>query len=188
VRFYRAGRSIDPETTRIYIGDYAKTTFKYPVPPIGEQVALRDDGAPERADGAADFAHLQLHVRRWHDPDRVHAGVDERRDRHAQQRPLAANFTGMTVDVGVNVTLANTTLTARATGVPIIKDVSFSAERAFSVLGALNVTKGGASANTAGGIVGSFTGTSGQGSEIAYSFNHDGVSGTTLSGVATFKG
>jgi len=43
------------------------------------------------------------------------------------------------------------------------------------------------SANTSGKIIGTFTGTSGQGAGMAYSLNQGGISGITVSGVAAFK-
>lgn len=101
---------------------------------------------------------------------------------------LSANFTAKTVDVGVNLTMpGNTTWAASAANVPILKDTVFSAEKSLGGGGTLNVLKGGSATNTAGRIIGTFTGTSGQGAAIAYSLNQGGMNGTTVSGVAAFK-
>ena len=110
---------------------------------------------------------------------------------------LVANFGTQSVDTGVNLTVNGQTWAAGATAVPI-QSGQFTASRDLSTgSGNLNVCAGAScgtttlptasSANTAGRILGSFTGSSGQGAGIAYSLNQGGLTGTTVSGVAAFK-
>lgn len=71
-----------------------------------------------------------------------------------------------------------------------IVDGVFEAKRALSGSGALAVTRNGASTNTAGVLVGGFTGATGQGVAMLYSLNQGGnasAGGTTVSGVAAFR-
>ena len=109
---------------------------------------------------------------------------------------LVADFAAQTVNAGVNLSVNGQTWAAGANAIPIQNRLFFEAGKSASG-GNLNVCVGtscGASAipavssaNTAGRLVGAFTGTSGQGLGMAYSLNQGGIAGTTVSGVAAFK-
>lgn len=109
---------------------------------------------------------------------------------------LVADFAAQTVNAGVNLTVNGQTWAAGANTLPIQNRLFFETGRSPSG-GNLNICVGGtcgtatiptaSSANTAGKLVGAFTGSSGQGAGMAYSLNQGGVAGTTVSGVAAFK-
>ena len=100
---------------------------------------------------------------------------------------LSANFTAKTVDTSVNATVSGNTWNATATGMPIQQGVYFQAIRENSA-GNLNLNcTGGCTGALSGRIVGGFSGTTGQGAGIAYSFNAGGSTGQTIAGVAAFK-
>ena len=109
---------------------------------------------------------------------------------------LVADFGAQKVNAGVNLTVNGTTWAAGANGIPIQNRLYFETGKDSSG-GPMNVCVGTtcgtvtipttSSANTAGRIVGGFTGTSGQGLGMAYSLNQGGVTGTTVSGVTAFK-
>jgi len=103
---------------------------------------------------------------------------------------LTANFTSMTVDLGINATVGATTLAATATGMPIQSDASFdgSAGTSLSITCTGTCNTGSGSVNT-GNIGGAFTGSTGNGAGVAYSLrNAAGTTstGTVISGVAAF--
>ena len=108
---------------------------------------------------------------------------------------LTANFTNMTVNAGVNLTVAGNTWIANANAAPIQKGTFFQAQ-VGTTTSPLSVTVNGSAAGTAGSLVGGFVGTSGQGLAMAYSLNRTPgqtlvapflTNGTTVSGVAAFK-
>jgi hypothetical protein len=109
---------------------------------------------------------------------------------------LVADFSAQTVNTGVNLTMSGQTWAAGGSAVPI-SQAQFAANRDVSGGGNLNICVGSScgattlptasSANTSGRIIGTFTGTSGQGAGMAYSLNQGGIAGITVSGVAAFK-
>ncbi|NVM21237.1 MAG: FecR domain-containing protein [Desulfobacterales bacterium] len=105
---------------------------------------------------------------------------------------LTADFSAMTVDAGVNVTIlaASLTFDASAVGMPIDEGAGFFAER-LDGTGTLNVscTGGGEGPTNSGVLAGGFTGPTGEGAGLTYSLNTtDGGSiNTTVSGVAAFS-
>lgn len=105
---------------------------------------------------------------------------------------LSANFTAQTVDAKLsNLVVGGNTWSASATGLPIQGNV-FGAEKKLGAAGgSLSVTSS-LGTNTAGQLVGAFTGSTGNGIGMAYSLNHGGNSfnnpaAVTVSGVAAFK-
>ena len=110
---------------------------------------------------------------------------------------LVADFAAQTVNAGVNLTVNGQTWAAGANAIPIQERLYFGARRDPSGGGNLNVCVGSScgtttlpsvsSADTAGRLVGAFSGTSGQGMGMAYSLNQGGATGTTVSGVVAFK-
>lgn len=109
----------------------------------------------------------------------------------AANASLTANFTNQTVNAAVsNLVVGGNTWSASAAGMPIIGNV-FGAEKKLGVVGPLTVTST-LGANTAGSLVGAFTGPTGNGVGMLYSLNHGGNSTTnpaavTVSGVAAFR-
>lgn len=109
---------------------------------------------------------------------------------------LVANFTAATVNLGVNASVNGNTWAASASAVPIQKGVYFEAARQNGA-GPLNLTCTGGTGCTGvltGKVIGGFTGPTGQGAAIAYSFNASTFSGSnitsvgqTVTGVAAFK-
>jgi hypothetical protein len=93
---------------------------------------------------------------------------------------LNANFSARTVDASVNVTIANQTWNASATGMPIYRDMTFAANTGGSPGGGLppptqlNIT---CTPNCGAGFTGSFdgffTGTNGQGAGLMYNLNRN---------------
>lgn len=109
---------------------------------------------------------------------------------------LVANFTAATVNLGVNASVNGNTWAASASAVPIQKGVYFEAARQNGA-GPLNLTCTGGTGCTGvltGKVIGGFTGPTGQGAAMAYSFNASTFSGSnitsvgqTVTGVAAFK-
>lgn len=100
-----------------------------------------------------------------------------------------ADFGAQTVSSGVALTVNSQNWSASVTDAPIIKGSFFYAQKLLgggSTATPLNVTSS-LGTNTAGTLVGGFTGTSGQGAGLAYSLNVNGNTGTTVSGVAAFR-
>ena len=110
----------------------------------------------------------------------------------AANASLTANFTAQTVDASLsNLSVGGNTWSASATGVPIIGGVFQAEKKLGSTGGNLSVTSS-LGTNTAGQMVGAFTGATGNGVGMAYSLNHGGntfnnSAATTVSGVAVFK-
>jgi hypothetical protein len=104
---------------------------------------------------------------------------------------LTANFTAQTVDATLsNLTVGGNTWGASATGIPISSGI-FQAEKKLGGGGNLTVTSS-LGTNTAGELIGGFTGSTGGGVGMAYSLNHGGnklatPAGVTVSGVTVFK-
>jgi hypothetical protein len=104
---------------------------------------------------------------------------------------LTANFTSQTVNASLsNLVVGGNTWSASATGIPIVGSI-FQAEKKLGSLGSLNVTSS-LGTNTAGQLVGAFTGATGNGVGMLYSLNHGGniatnPSAVTISGVAAFR-
>ncbi|MBE0616140.1 MAG: FecR domain-containing protein [Burkholderiales bacterium] len=109
----------------------------------------------------------------------------------AANASLSANFTSQTVDATLsNLVVGGNTWAASATGMPISSNV-FQAEKKLGATGGMTVTSS-LGTNTAGRLVGGFTGQTGNGVGMAYSLNHGGNSfqnaaAVTVSGVAAFK-
>jgi hypothetical protein len=101
---------------------------------------------------------------------------------------LTANFSTQTVNVSVAAsTPGSGNWAASATNLPILAGAAFFAQKALDGTGNLTVTRNGSPANTAGEIVGGFAAPTGKGAGFAYSLNHNGPIGSTISGVAVFK-
>ena len=93
---------------------------------------------------------------------------------------LNANFSARTVDASINISIANQTWNASASGMPIYRDMSFAANTGRSPGGSLlpptqlNIT---CVPSCGGGSVGSldgfFTGRTGQGAGVNYSINNN---------------
>ncbi len=101
---------------------------------------------------------------------------------------LNANFTNRTVDTSVNVTIAGQTWNASANGVPIYRDLTFSANTGRNPVGGLptpvqlNITcTPNCGSNFNGSIDGFFTGTTGQGAGLMYNLNR------SISGAVGFR-
>jgi FecR protein len=101
---------------------------------------------------------------------------------------LNANFTNRTVDTSVNVTIAGQTWNASANGVPIYRDLTFSANTGRNPVGGLptpvllNITcTPNCGSNFTGSIDGFFTGTTGQGAGMMYNLNR------SISGAVGFR-
>ncbi len=110
----------------------------------------------------------------------------------AANASLSANFTAQTVDAKLsNLVVGGNTWGASATGIAIQNNI-FQAERKLGATsGSLGVTSS-LGTNTSGQLVGSFTGSTGNGVGMAYSLNHGGntagnPAAVTVSGVAVFK-
>ena len=99
---------------------------------------------------------------------------------------LTANFTAQTVDLGVNATIAGSTLGASASAVPIIQRTAFAAGP--SMPAPLTVTCSGTCGTSArGSIVGGFTGAGAVGAAMAYSLEKvGGLNASITSGVVAF--
>ena len=101
---------------------------------------------------------------------------------------LNANFSARTVDASVNVTIANQTWNASATGMSIYRDMNFAANTGRSPGGSLppptqlNIT---CTPNCGGGAIGSFdgffTGATGQGAGLMYNINR------SIAGAVAFR-
>ena len=102
---------------------------------------------------------------------------------------LSANFTAQTVDVGVNVTVAGTTLGASATGVPIQQRSFFMADSRVGGASNLAVGCSGAACGTTnqGTLVGGFAGANGKAAGMAYGFTKVGANAGTVNGVVVFQ-
>jgi hypothetical protein len=97
---------------------------------------------------------------------------------------LNANFSNRTADASINITVANQTWNASATGMTIYRDMTFAANTGRSPGGSLppptqlSIT---CTPNCGGGFTGSFdgffTGTTGQGAGLAYNLNRN-ITGT----------
>jgi len=100
-----------------------------------------------------------------------------------------ADFGAQTVSSSVGLTVNSQTWSASVTNTPILRGTFIFAQKLLGGGGTptpLNVTSS-LGTNTAGTLIGGFTGTSGQGAGLAYSLNVNGASGTTVSGVAAFR-
>ncbi|MBC7625242.1 MAG: FecR domain-containing protein [Aeromicrobium sp.] len=94
---------------------------------------------------------------------------------------LNANFTARTVDATVNVTLANQTWNASATGMPIYRDMTFGANTGRSPVTGLpaptqlniSCSPNCGSSGATGSLDGFFTGRTGQGAGVQYSINNN---------------
>ncbi len=93
---------------------------------------------------------------------------------------LNANFSARTADATVNVTIANQTWNASASGMPIYRDMTFAANTGRSPGGGLpaptqlNITcTPSCGAGATGSIDGFFTGTTGQGAGLMYNLNRN---------------
>jgi len=90
---------------------------------------------------------------------------------------LNANFSARTVDASLNVTVANQTWNATATGMSIYRDMTFSANTGGSPGGGLpaptqlNITCTPNCGATSGSLDGFFSGRTGQGAGVQYSIN-----------------
>jgi hypothetical protein len=104
---------------------------------------------------------------------------------------LTANFTSQTVNASLsNLVVGGNTWSASAAGIPIVGSI-FQAEKKLGGVGNLNVTSS-LGTNTAGQLVGAFTGATGNGVGMLYSLNHGGNLATnpaavTISGVAALR-
>ncbi|MDO8264374.1 MAG: FecR family protein [Gallionella sp.] len=103
---------------------------------------------------------------------------------------LSADFTAQTVNVGVNVTVAGSTLDAAAANVPIIQKTAFYADSMIPVgtAGHLTVTCAtGCGTSAQGVIVGGFSGAGATGAMMAYGLqNVSTASNQVISGVTAF--
>ncbi|MCA2998605.1 MAG: FecR domain-containing protein [Rhodocyclaceae bacterium] len=94
---------------------------------------------------------------------------------------LNANFSARTVDASVNVTVANQTWSASATGMAIYRDMTFGANTGPSPAGGLpaptplNITCSPAcgTSGLTGSLDGFFTGRTGQGAGVQYNLNNN---------------
>jgi hypothetical protein len=89
---------------------------------------------------------------------------------------LAADFSRRTVDLGLNLTVADQTISASASNVPIYRDQYFSAFRGvapagFPVQQLLNISCHPTCPNPVGSVDGFFAGRSGQGAGMMYNLN-----------------
>jgi hypothetical protein len=100
---------------------------------------------------------------------------------------LTANFTAQTVNLGVNATVAGSTLNAVGTNVPIIQKTVFyasSLEPATSTSHLAVTCTGAACGTTLGGtVVGKFSGVGAVGAAMSYGLQNGN---STISGVAAF--
>lgn len=92
---------------------------------------------------------------------------------------LNANFTARTVDASINVTVANQTWNATATGMAIYRDLTFAANTGRSPAAGLpaptqlNISCVPSCAGAVGSLDGFFTGSTGQGAGVQYNFNNN---------------
>ncbi|MCE2991238.1 MAG: FecR domain-containing protein [Nitrosomonadaceae bacterium] len=92
---------------------------------------------------------------------------------------LNANFSNRTVDASINVTVANQTWNATATGMAIYRDMTFSANTGRPAAAGLpaptqlNISCVPACAGATGSLDGFFTGRTGQGAGVQYNFNNN---------------
>jgi len=100
---------------------------------------------------------------------------------------LTANFTAQTVDVGVQTTIAGSTLGGSASAVPIIQRTAFAAGPDMPAN--LSVTCTGACGTThRGTIIGGFSGAGATGAAMMYSLEKvGGANASITSGVAAFR-
>jgi len=90
---------------------------------------------------------------------------------------LNANFSARTVDATVNVTIANQTLNASATGMAIYRDMTFAANTGRSLGGGLpaptqlNISCTPSCGGAVGSLDGFFSGRTGQGAGVQYNLN-----------------
>lgn len=96
---------------------------------------------------------------------------------------LSANFTAQTVDVGVNATVAATTINASATGVPIFKGALFDVD---SSNGLTVGCTGTACSGAKGQITGGFGGAGAMGAVMMYGFMPNPAVANMIAGVAAF--
>lgn len=96
---------------------------------------------------------------------------------------LSANFTAQTVDVGVNATVAATTINASATSVPILKGAIFDAHSSNGLTVACTGT---ACSGAKGEITGGFGGAGAIGAVMAYGFLPNPAVANMITGVAAF--
>ncbi len=103
---------------------------------------------------------------------------------------LSADFTAQTVGVGINATVAGSTLNAQASGVPINQGMTFKASTSIpsGTAGNLSVScSGSCGASTSGTIAGAFTGAGATGAGVTYMLQRlGGISPGSISGVAAF--
>jgi len=102
---------------------------------------------------------------------------------------LSADFTAQTVNVGVNVTIAGSTLNAAAANVPILQNSVFYATSSMQLSSPLHlaVTCTGTCGTTQGEIVGGFGGAGAIGAMMTYGLQNISATGTqTISGVTAF--
>ena len=103
---------------------------------------------------------------------------------------LNADFTAQTVGVGINATVAGSTLNAQASGVPITQGVTFKASSSIpsGTAGNLSVScSGNCGTSTSGTIVGAFTGAGATGAGVTYMLQKlGGINPGSISGVAAF--
>ncbi len=103
---------------------------------------------------------------------------------------LAADFTHLTVNVGVNATVSGSTMVAQATNVPIIQKAVFQVDTlASGTSGKLTVNcTGTCGTSSSGQIAGAFTGAGATGAAIMYTMERiGGTSPGSISGVAAFN-
>ena len=107
---------------------------------------------------------------------------------------LTAHFSAAIPNVDVSVsasTPGSGTWAASASNIPILAGQAFFAGKSLDGTGALTVTRdtgsGPSPANTAGQIIGGFSGPTGKGAGFGYALNQNGPAGTTINGVAVFK-
>ena len=101
---------------------------------------------------------------------------------------LKANFTNQTVDVGVNVTVAGSTMGATASAIPILQRSHFQADSRPTGSNPLAVTCSGVCGTTnQASIAGGFTGANGKAAGMAYGFTREGVNAGAINGVVVFQ-
>ena len=102
---------------------------------------------------------------------------------------LSANFTAQTVNVGVNVSVGGSNLSATASNVPIIQKTAFYADSRAPNAQHLTVTcSSGCGTTNEGTIVGGFGGAGATGAMMTYGLEKiGGASAGVISGVAAFQ-
>jgi len=101
---------------------------------------------------------------------------------------LNVDFTSKLItSMGVNASVGGNTWTASATNVPIQLGTFFQADKGLGeVTPSLTVLMNGSGANTAGRMIGAFTGPTGRGAGIGYSLYDSGIN-QTITGVAALR-